>query len=311
MSLRDLSVSDWVGMTDGIARAECEALARALPHGLALRDLKTHGYCGRLHRVARFVRGEGDDFVQFVLVPGGQVLLGFNGDDFKPSDWQIESFSCSAKEYDLDPSIRRFVDTQTSPRRTADIRPVLVEIEAKEVRMQLNLNPAGEASSLCAETTMPDVERRLSETGMRLLTCDEWEHACGAEAATLFRWGDDTPIDFYPTDTCAEDRALKRAWVLSRGPLAYETPPPKWDLHLRPNVFGLSIATNPYELELVSDGPRALGGDGGCNICGGAGFFLGWLPLATAFRDPYGEPIKPDQNIADNYHRVRRAISID
>jgi hypothetical protein len=27
------------------------------------------------------------------------------------------------------------------------------------------------------------------------------------------------------------------------------------------------------------------GGDGGANICGGAGFFLGWVPLATAYLD--------------------------
>ena len=72
--------------------------------------------------------------------------------------------------------------------------------------------------------------------------------------------------------TCAEDRALKTAWALPGGKLAHETPPPRWDLHEQPNLFGLRIAKNPYELEVVADGPRALGGDGGCNICGGAGF---------------------------------------
>jgi hypothetical protein len=30
-----------------------------------------------------------------------------------------------------------------------------------------------------------------------------------------------------------------------------------------------------------------------------------------AFRNPYDSPIKPDENIADDYHRVRRVISID
>jgi hypothetical protein len=62
-----------------------------------------------------------------------------------------------------------------------------------------------------------------------------------------------------------------------------------------------------------ADEPWALGGDGGCNICGGAGFFLGWLPLATAFRDPYrDDSFRPDRdNVADNYHRVRRVIPIN
>ncbi|MGW5558117.1 hypothetical protein ACWER9_12930 [Micromonospora sp. NPDC003944] len=27
------------------------------------------------------------------------------------------------------------------------------------------------------------------------------------------------------------------------------------------------------------------GGDGGSTTCGGSGFFLGWLALATAYRD--------------------------
>ncbi len=112
-------------------------------------------------------------------------------------------------------------------------------------------------------TTLQYVEERLRETGMRLLTCDEWEYACGAGATTLFRWGNDTPVDFYPTDTSAEDRDLKRAWVLSGGKLKYETPPAQWDLHRRLNLFGLRIANDPYKMDLVADGPRALGGDGG------------------------------------------------
>ena len=145
---------------------------------------------------------------------------------------------------------------------------------------------------------------------MRLPTCDEWEHACGGGAATLFRWGDDSPMDFYPTDTCAEHRFLKLIWALSLGKFAYKPPPAKWNLHQRPNLFGLRIADDPYRSDLVSDGPLALGGDGGCNICGGAGFFLGWLPLATAFRNPYG-PVSPHENVADDYHRVRRVIPIE
>ena len=105
---------------------------------------------------------------------------------------------------------------------------------------------------------------------------------------------------------------MKRAWVLSAGKLAYEPPPASWTLHQQHNLFGLRIAYNPYEMDLVSDGPRALGGDGGCNICGGAGFFLGWLPLATAYRNPdCGVRSATEQNIADTYHRVRRVIPLE
>ena len=78
MSLQDLSLSDWERMADEAARRECETLARSLPHGLKLTSVAMHEYCGRRHRVARFSRREGGDLVHFDLVPGGEVLLGFN-----------------------------------------------------------------------------------------------------------------------------------------------------------------------------------------------------------------------------------------
>jgi hypothetical protein len=160
-------------------------------------------------------------------------------------------------------------------------------------------------------TTVQWLEASLARTGMRLPNCDEWERACGAGASTLFRWGDNSPDDYYPTDTCAEDRELSRAWVLSLGTLVYERPPPTWTLHLQQNLFGLRIAHDPYKLDLVSDGPGALGGDGGCNICGGAGFFLGWLPLATAYANPdCAVTSTTEENIADEHHRVRRVIPL-
>lgn len=77
----------------------------------------------------------------------------------------------------------------------------------------------------------------------------------------------------------------KREWVRSGGNIPFTPDAPDWDLHLRPNLFGLSIAQNPYHLEVVAEPSVMCGGDGGVNICGGAGFFLGWLPLATAYWD--------------------------
>ena len=45
-----------------------------------------------------------------------------------------------------------------------------------------------------------------------------------------------------------------------------------------PNFFGLSIAYDPYMREVVqADRLTTCGGDGGCNICGGLGPFLGFL----------------------------------
>lgn len=146
---------------------------------------------------------------------------------------------------------------------------------------------------------------------MRLPTCDEWDWACGAGAATLFRWGDDCPTDFYPGDTSPEHARLRKEWVHSGGKFEFEPPPATWAEHERPNAFALQIAMNPYHVDLVADGPRTLGGDGGGNICGGAGFFLGWLPLATAFRAPDGGGwSEPAANVADGYCRLRRVIPL-
>lgn len=352
VTLRNLTMLDWARMSDEMARRECDGLARSLPQGLKFDGLEAHAYCGREHRIARFSRREPGKGADFVLVPGGQVSLGFDGHDFKPTVQQIESFVRFVEADGIDRSIREFVDAQTSARREVLVPPMLIEIDARAPEKRDDVEAIGAddplfhqfgdgledrataefsggvlgAYSYIAErdadgtcrvwrrppTTLQYVEICLARTGMRLLTCDEWEHACGAGAPALFRWGNDTPADFYPDDASAEDRRRKQAWALSGGTLAYARPPTVWDLHERPNLFGLRIARNPYGLDLVSDGPRALGGDGGCNICGGAGFFLGWLPLATSFRDSNrGGWFVPDKNVADDYCRVRRVIPLD
>lgn len=107
--------------------------------------------------------------------------------------------------------------------------------------------------------TYEDIQAELAAEGLRLLTFDEWEYAWGAESTTLFRWGDFCPGDCYPTDDLSD-----------------------WKLYWRPNLFGLHIAQEPYDREIISEKKYFRGGDVGGTICGGCGFFLGWLTLATA-----------------------------
>lgn len=187
------------------------------------------------------------DETLFSLVPGGQVTLGYSGADFQPTPQQAADYEESAEEYGL-PSIQEHVDRMTSPRRTVHVPTLLVAVEAVDPMRECETDYETEVDS-------------LAEAGLRLPTPDEWEWACGAGATTLFRWGDDCPTDRYSVD--------------GPGP------------HSELNAWGLKIGQDPYEDERTADPAVVCGGDGGGMICGGAGFFLGWLTLATSFRDTH------------------------
>ena len=125
--------------------------------------------------------------------------------------------------------------------------------------------------------TRADLVAHLKNDGFRLLTSDEWEYLCGGGIATLFRWGDHAPCDRYPTDISREEIEWRTEWVRSSGKL--ERPvggfTSDWDYHRLPNSLGLLIAQNPYQSELVNEPGVLRGGDGGCSICGGIGYFAG------------------------------------
>ncbi|EFF88387.1 conserved hypothetical protein, partial [Streptomyces sp. e14] len=125
--------------------------------------------------------------------------------------------------------------------------------------------PAGRPMAVEAEplTEAPaDLPALLAARGLRVPSPDEWEHACGAGAGTLFRWGDECPLD--------------------RDPYGDPTGP-----HHTLSAFGLRIAHDPYSAELTGDPTAVHGGDGGEAVCGGYGALLAWLPLATAHRNPF------------------------
>jgi hypothetical protein len=111
------------------------------------------------------------------------------------------------------------------------------------------------------QVSYEDAVDRVVRLGLRLSTPDEWEYACGAGVETLFRWGDDTPESGYPYD--------------------HRTGP-----HREANLWGLAIGQDPYRHEWTSTRTIVCGGDGGGATCGGTGFFVGWVTIATAYRDP-------------------------
>jgi hypothetical protein len=54
------------------------------------------------------------------------------------------------------------------------------------------------------------------------------------------------------------------------------------------------------EKQLVAESGTTRGGDGGVTSCAGAGFFLEWFILATAYFDPYS-CIMNNEKLADCY----------
>lgn len=82
-----------------------------------------------------------------------------------------------------------------------------------------------------------------------------------------------------------------------------------YDLEL-PGAFSLYFLGDPYQSELTvsADGiVRGKGGDGGSALCGGMGVLLGYLPIATYFRDPYSAELDwPEQIGHMHYRRIVR-----
>lgn len=119
--------------------------------------------------------------------------------------------------------------------------------------------PAAPRAGRAGRTGVRPDTRRAGVPGLRRHR--PWEHACGAGSQTLFRWGDECPLD--------------------RIPYGDDTGP-----HRRPNALGLRIAHDTYRAELTSDVTAVHGGGGGGSVCGGYGRLLAWLPPATANRNP-------------------------
>ncbi|KAA2266554.1 hypothetical protein F0L68_02115 [Solihabitans fulvus] len=310
--------AEWRMLDDGAARAVASSIAHRV--GGTLLGVRAHEFAGRTGRTALFdVRGQ-----RFSLVPGGEVAVGYDGGRFVATPEQSASYATSAAESGLRLDLQEFVDSMTSAPRTVVLPPLLVSVAAVEagavavppdhpdiVRLiadaraaQPSTTPAPgyqiEWSSearviLGADWTVrsawlldcPLYEEevdRLAAIGQRLLTPDEWEHACGGGAPTLFRWGDTYPAGGDP-------------YSAAEGP------------HLLPNIFGLEIGQDPYQDERTADPGVVCGGDGGSAVHGGGGEFVSWLTVATAFRDTeYAEWLR-DTDDVDHLH-VRPAIPL-
>jgi hypothetical protein len=338
----DLSLERWRGLSQDNRESLAKQLARNLPTGFEFQSIQRFQLGASENHVALYRFGD----ATFALIPGGSVVLGFDAERrWEPTPDELESWQGTAEEYGIEKSIHEYVAEVTLRPRQVDIAPFLIETTASEMGWQpLGVDDAevqeiirrrgreGQAEfctggvstrvrwaddgSVSAERSLDqthtDLAAQLRAADFRFPTSDEWEYVCGCGNPSLFRWGDHVPCDRYPIDVSPEEAAWRRQWVLSGGKL--ERPPggfaSDWDLHRRPNAFGVLIASDPYKYELVAEIGTTRGGDGGSMICGGAGFFVGWLTLATAYFEDHACKHDPVDPISPGFTIGRRVLEL-
>ncbi|MFF5338890.1 hypothetical protein [Streptomyces sp. NPDC013181] len=240
MSLAALTLDHWRTFDRTAAHRTARKAAGLVGGRVTLVEATEH-LGAPLHRV--LIERDGQEFA---LIPGGVVRVGFDPEAWQPTPEQSADYAQSvAQGFGCAPDLRGHLAQVLTATRTVRLATVLMAVDGEE----LTAPPA-------------DMPAALAARGLRLPGPDEWEHACGAGAATLFRWGDECPLDRLP-------------YGEPFGPLK------------QPNAFGLRIAYDTYRSEISSDPTAVHGGDGGESVCGGYGSVLGWLPLATANRNPF------------------------
>jgi hypothetical protein len=225
-----MELQEWQKLSEEQKYRYSEELAAHLPQSVIFKGLRFYPNGGPELSIAIFEYGG----ALFSLMLGGEVQIGYETDNFRPTDEQIESFQDTAEEYGFDLDIYSYVQSVITPPRKVTIAPMLVEIQptkigleaisSEELKIQNLLqyfpySPSvncgdrygfdrGKDGSVAAwqiiSKTQEDIATELAAEGLRLLTFDEWEYACGAGSTTLFRWGDFSPSDFYPTNNLAD-----------------------------------------------------------------------------------------------------------
>jgi hypothetical protein len=300
----------------------------AAQSGFSLREMKRFAAFGAATDTAVFRYKDGCDFV---FVPGDTVTLGWDGAASTMNEQTRLDIAEALQEYDIS-DIDSFLRDSCTPLRTVTLLSMLVERVVKEIgwfevapdapaiqenqklrgylQKYLSLTKPGQYTwnktlklqyidgKLCVQLYEEIGYHRLLEKiragGFDLPSEDEWEYLCGGGSRTLWRWGDsydyDMAVPHFEIETGAGGRNIAD-----------------------PNQFGLIIASDPYRYEVLSGGNVILkGGDGGCNLCGGMGLTLGFLPTATYYKgyDSSDDELEYMEDIGGDYTSYRRLLRL-
>ena len=268
---------------------------------------------------------------EFVFVPGGEATLGWDAFAVGPDAdtlREIEDIFTDEFGYEEPPELEAVFRESMSAVRKVNIGPMLVERHINDIGWR---NVASDSPELAP--FQKDIKKHFSGTkltisgGMRIFkdgktgetrtqiyepasldsflsrlhgekfslpTEDEWEYLCGGGSRTLFRWGDSFDYEM-------KLRHFEEACPSKDAPYTLK----------EPNQFGLSIAYDPYKMEVVENSEYFLkGGDGGCNICGGLGMVFGYLPTATYFRSESLSDGRHQKDIGGEYTFYRRIVRL-
>ena len=263
---------------------------------------------------------------EFVFVPGDTVTLGWEQFAEGLNQESREELEYLFREWEMERDPEEMIRESMAPVRQVAIGPMLVGRELEEINWEPvkledprlrsewledfrqfaltdrdSLTLAGRARferdsdswqvSLYHEVDYLDFQNRLQKQGFSLPTADEWAYLCGGGCRTLFPWGDGL------------DYSMRLHWFENMD----EDENRPYDME-EPNFFGLSIAYDPYMREVVqADRLTTCGGDGGCNICGGLGPFLGFLPCS-----PHCKPeVQEDNELNGDYDFYRPIIRLE
>lgn len=284
-----LILSRWDQLSPSEQDEAAYAVASRLPEPFHFDGLETHELGQQRHRVAFFTWNE----ARFALIPGGPATLGYAPGSFISTEAHLQSWEETRRKYFSEssrprrrgtptyPTLESYIQDNLTPLRQITFQPFLLEVAAKGgTRMIIE---DGEEVYYYEPTrvTYRQALEQVTKQGFWLPTSDEWEYACAAGTRTLWRWGDDFPMIYIPQPY---------------------PKPVEWDLHLRPNAFGLLISDDSSDPELTAEAGVFRGSTMNVEL----GRFVEWLTLASPSEVRHGVP-HPDLSY---HYRIRRAYSI-